>query len=447
MRSLPVYPETVFSPRASPVKASSSTNQLLSPSLSSKVSLARAGKGVGGAANEQAVSVDPGRWLIGGARRCTADQTVSTDCVHTPPFRTVQTVFIVAVHFFPQRPCACGHSCLVTMAAYKASEKRWKRLAEEELLQDPELLDPRNLSEAQQVRVRRVGTWRWAPEDEERPVLSFDDFGASHRGFCVIPNALSPATQLQFAHACLYVPLSARGVQAKCSPLLVSSSSSSCRTEFAEEPHVTNMHQQQQQVQGIWRRACESHPTDPAQSPLLAKLCWAASGYHYDWTARKYYKDSFSTVPEMLQQLGARCAAACGMTLEAEAVIVNYYKHKSTMGGHLDDVEYTMDHPVVSLSLGSRCVFLMGGHTKDEPPLEVLLRSGDVAVMGGASRTCYHGVARVLPTPFSEAELGALPEREAEREKYEAVRTYLSTQRININVRQVYPVEESAAAE
>ncbi|KAH7488106.1 hypothetical protein KRP22_009254 [Phytophthora ramorum] len=303
-------------------------------------------------------------------------------------------------------------------AAYKASEKRWKRATDEDLQHDATLLDPRSLSEDQQAKVRCVGSWKWGLEDEERPVLAFDGFGASHRGFCVIPNALDGKMQLQFAHACL--------------------------TEFAEEPHVTNMHLQKQQVSEIWRKASEAHPQNPAESPLLTKLCWAASGYHYDWTARRYYKDSFSPVPELLQQLGARCASACGMAMAAEAVIVNYYKQKSSMGGHLDDVEYTMDHPVVSLSLGCRCVFLMGGHTKDEPPLEVLLRSGDIAIMGGASRTCYHGVARVLPTPFSE-EFDTLPQSDDdEREEYEAVRTYLSTQRININVRQVYPSEPAS---
>ncbi|KAE8977839.1 hypothetical protein PR003_g25732 [Phytophthora rubi] len=302
-------------------------------------------------------------------------------------------------------------------AGYKASEKRWKRATDEELRTNETLLDPRNLSKDQQAKVQCVGSWKWRPEDEERPVLAFD---ASHRGFCVIPNAINAMTQLQFAHSCL--------------------------TEFTEEPHVTNMHLQNQQVAEIWRKARESHPKDPTASPLLSKLCWAASGYHYDWTARKYYRHSFSAVPELLQQLGSRCASACGMTLSAEAVIVNFYKSKSSMGGHLDDVEYTMDHPVVSLSLGSRCVFLMGGHSKDEPPLEILLRSGDIAIMGRESRTCYHGVARVLPTPFdvSNDEYDALLQSEDDREECEAVRTYLGTQRININVRQVFPLEPAS---
>lgn len=30
------------------------------------------------------------------------------------------------------------------------------------------------------------------------------------------------------------------------------------------------------------------------------------------------------------------------------------------MGGHLDDLEFTFDHPVVSISFGLSCVFLIG---------------------------------------------------------------------------------------
>ncbi|CEG42244.1 alkylated dna repair protein [Plasmopara halstedii] len=300
-------------------------------------------------------------------------------------------------------------------ATYKACEKRWKGFMAEELLHSPTIIDPRNLSKEQKMKVRRVGSWRWTLENEERPVLAFDNFATTRHGFHVIPSALDEKTQLQFAHACL--------------------------TEFPEVPHLTNMHQQNQQVSNIWQKARRSHPQNPAESPLLAKLCWAALGYHYDWTARKYHRYRYSPVPELLQQLGVRCAAACGMTLAVEAIIVNYYKMKSSMGGHRDDVEYTMDHPVVSLSLGSPCLFLLGGHTKDEVPLEILLRSGDVVIMGGASRTCYHGVARVLPSPFEVESntLKALVQSDDDAKEYEAILNYLSSQRINLNVRQVYP--------
>lgn len=218
------------------------------------------------------------------------------------------------------------------------------------------------------------------------------------------------------------------------------------RTEYSEAPHVTNMHLQNEQVAGIWMKARSSHPQDPSKAPALSKLHWAACGYHYEWTARKYYKENFSPVPELLEKIAVQCARACGMSIAAEAVIVNFYKKNSTMGGHQDDVEYTMDHPVISLSLGSSSVFLKGGLSKDDEPLEVVLRSGDLAVLGGNSRLSYHGVAKVLPTmsfEIPETQWKALVEGKSkdETEDLEAVRAYLGAQRININVRQVYPLE------
>ncbi|KAI9911141.1 hypothetical protein PsorP6_008714 [Peronosclerospora sorghi] len=304
---------------------------------------------------------------------------------------------------------------------YKAIEKRWKHASCEAFSQNAALVDPQNLSDEHKANVQRIGYWKWGPDNENRPVLAFDGFGTSHRGFYVIPKALDAKTQLQFAFLCL--------------------------TEFSEEPHLTNMHLQNQQESNIWLKSRESDSRDPKKSPVLSKLCWSTLGYHYDWTARKYDKDKFSVVPTLLQKLGASCAIACGTTLSPEAVIINYYKSKSSMGGHLDDVEYTMDHPVVSVSLGSQCVFLKGGHTRNESPMEVLLRSGDITIMGGASRLCYHGVARVLPTSFNikSEDFDMLPREKWE--DFEAVRTYLSSHRININLRQVYPTDPPKSEE
>jgi alkylated DNA repair protein alkB family protein 1 len=92
----------------------------------------------------------------------------------------------------------------------------------------------------------------------------------------------------------------------------------------------------------------------------MAKLHWAALGFHYDWTKRTYPNVPGSHVPRILQSLGSICAEAVGMSLNTEAVLVNYYKASSTMGGHQDDVEFTFDHPVVSFSLGCSAVFLKG---------------------------------------------------------------------------------------
>lgn len=61
------------------------------------------------------------------------------------------------------------------------------------------------------------------------------------------------------------------------------------------------------------------------------------------------------------------------------------------LGGHKDDVERDMAAPIVSVSLGCDGIFLIGGATKHTEPTALLLRSGDVMVMAGAARCCYHG--------------------------------------------------------
>lgn len=228
-----------------------------------------------------------------------------------------------------------------------------------------------------------------------------------------------------------------------------------CSTEYVEAPHVTNMHQQNAQVTNIWKKAQTSHPQDPSKSPILSKLHWSAMGYHYDWTARKYYANQFSSVPPLLQELGQSVASVCPspghetqsnfMTLRAEAIIVNFYRKTSTMGGHQDDVEYTMDHPVVSLSLGSRCIFLKGSTTRSDAPIALLLQSGDIVVFGGVSRLCYHGVAKIFSsTPFPVTSqdwsdlLHSTDDSDDWKAQYQQVQCYLERHRININIRQVY---------
>ena len=108
----------------------------------------------------------------------------------------------------------------------------------------------------------------------------------------------------------------------------------------------------------------------------------------------------------------------------AEAAIVNYYPTSSTLNPHTDHSERNLSAPLISISLGLSAVFLIGGSTLAEPPTPILLRSGDVLVMAGESRMAYHALPKVLPATWegnSDGQVGK----------------YLSTHRININVRQV----------
>ena len=80
-----------------------------------------------------------------------------------------------------------------------------------------------------------------------------------------------------------------------------------------------------------------------------------------------------------------------------EACLVNYYAPGAKLGLHQDADEQDFDAPVVSLSLGDDCRFRIGGTTRGGPTRAFRLMSGDVVVLGGASRLAFHGVDRIYP--------------------------------------------------
>lgn len=157
---------------------------------------------------------------------------------------------------------------------------------------------------------------------------------------------------------------------------------------------------------------------------LLRRVRWTTLGYQYDWTAKAYdFAARPAAFPPALAALAARLAQAAGFAgFRAEAGIVNYYQLADTLTSHVDRSELNMAAPLLSLSLGCSCVFLVGGPGRDDPVTPLLLRSGDVAILAGPSRLAYHGVPRVLP--------GTLP---AGLEAFAPIRDA----RININIRQV----------
>lgn len=82
---------------------------------------------------------------------------------------------------------------------------------------------------------------------------------------------------------------------------------------------------------------------------------------------------------------------------EPECCLVNLYRAGARMGLHQDRDEAELGAPVVSISLGDRALFRLGGTTRRGPTRALLLESGDVVVLGGAARLAFHGIDRVEP--------------------------------------------------
>ncbi|MHA7208416.1 alpha-ketoglutarate-dependent dioxygenase AlkB family protein [Arthrobacter sp. MDT1-65] len=143
-------------------------------------------------------------------------------------------------------------------------------------------------------------------------------------------------------------------------------------------------------------------PTGGVMSVRSMSLGWHWLPYRYSRTADDVGGAAVAPFPEVLRSLGRDAvAAACGpadaASYEPDAALVNYYDDDARMGMH-QDREERVDAPVVSLSLGSSCVFRFGNtENRNRPWQDVELASGDLFVFGGPSRFAYHGVPRILP--------------------------------------------------
>ncbi len=90
-------------------------------------------------------------------------------------------------------------------------------------------------------------------------------------------------------------------------------------------------------------------------------------------------------------------ADLAGIDTPPEACLINWYEPGARLGLHVDRDEQEFAAPVVSISLGDDAWFRIGGRKRRDPTERVLLKSGDVIVMGGSARLIHHGIDRILP--------------------------------------------------
>jgi alkylated DNA repair protein alkB homolog 1 len=362
-------------------------------------------------------------------------------------------------------------------SAFKRAHVRYRRRGDDpnRSLDLPEMVD---FSRGDDARIRTVLLPDKVLNDNDNNIYRGPIYGLqSFPGFYYAPQALSDALQFQVAYRAV--------------------------TEYCEVPNATNIDlcppkasEEPNQDEKMWELWKNENSANRQKQPRkkyrsFHKLSWATMGYHYDWTARCYHDGAKSPMPTLVADLAslfARTALildspssseASSLPFTASACIVNYYTTKSNMGGHRDDLELALDKPIVSMSVGLPAVFLLGGKTKDESPvLPILIRPGDVMCMGGDCRLHLHSMARVLPplvvlptiscdrVPNSEIRLSTKaflteqassdantrpsdqgrtlhsvvdPPRQIAETDRVALLKFLSSHRININVRQVYP--------
>jgi len=126
----------------------------------------------------------------------------------------------------------------------------------------------------------------------------------------------------------------------------------------------------------------------------LGSLGWVSdrAGYRYQETHPETGKP-WPPIPEMVLDIWRKVS---GYARDPEACLVNYYREGAKMGLHRDEDEEDFSAPVVSISLCDTAIFRIGGEERGGKTETIKLSSGDVLVLGGQSRLCYHGIDRVL---------------------------------------------------
>ena len=143
--------------------------------------------------------------------------------------------------------------------------------------------------------------------------------------------------------------------------------------------------------------------TTPGGSTMSVAMtnCGAAgwvtdrTGYRYDPEDPKTGRP-WSPMPDCFLELAVEAATEAGYPeFRPDACLINRYEPGARLSLHQDKNERDFANPIVSVSLGLPATFQFGGLKRNDPVKKFVLQHGDVAVWGGASRLCYHGVSQL----------------------------------------------------
>ena len=142
------------------------------------------------------------------------------------------------------------------------------------------------------------------------------------------------------------------------------------------------------------------HMSTPGGRGMSAAMTNAgALGWVSDHRGYRYSGDDPATgspwpaMPGPFLELAAAAASAAGLDrFRPDACLLNRYAPGARLTLHQDRNEASLEHPIVSVSLGLPAIFLWGAGRRTDRPRRVPLLHGDVVVWGGPSRLAFHGV-------------------------------------------------------
>ncbi len=163
---------------------------------------------------------------------------------------------------------------------------------------------------------------------------------------------------------------------------------------------------------------------------LDKKLRWVTLGGQYDWTAKKYPTEEPPSFPADIASLLRHLFPG----IDPQAAILNLYTPGDTLSVHRD-VSEMCDRDLVSISIGCDAIFICGNEDGSSTAT-LRLKSGDAVCMTGPSRFLWHAVPKVIRDTCPEW-LENWPATGPGTSTFHDWRGWMSTKRINLNVRQM----------
>ncbi len=102
--------------------------------------------------------------------------------------------------------------------------------------------------------------------------------------------------------------------------------------------------------------------------------------------------DQFS---EVIQQVKAQSPWP---DFRPDACLINWYGEGAKMGLHQDRDERDFSQPIITVCLGDSADFMVGGFARADKATALKVASGDILIMGGASRMRFHGIRKIYPS-------------------------------------------------
>ncbi len=127
----------------------------------------------------------------------------------------------------------------------------------------------------------------------------------------------------------------------------------------------------------------------------LGPLGWVTDRAGYRYTPA--HPETGAPWPPIPERLHALWREVTGWPALPECCLVNLYRGTARMGLHQDRDEIDLTAPVLSVSLGDDALFRIGGLSRRASTSSMVLRSGDVVVLGGPARLAFHGIDRIVP--------------------------------------------------